>query len=139
MKTIKKINIFSLAKVMGLINGGVYLILGAVINFTDSFLGLSVLKKFDFLGFSSGILAHFLLAVLVGAVGFTLGAIIAWLYNLAAKMAGGIIWEEQEVKKPLPDFDLEKIRAREHLATNPKPQSEVNNVLGRDNNDSFHS
>lgn len=139
MKTIKKINILSLAKVIGLINGGIYLAAGLAVNFGVLFLGVPALDKFDLLGFGSGILAILLLSILIGVVSFIGGALIAWLYNLAAKMAGGIAWEEQEVKKPLPDFDLEKIRAREHLATSPKPQAEVNNVLGRDNNDTFHS
>ncbi|GEM_PF-938648 len=139
MKTIKKINILSLAKVMGIICGGVYLVAGLAVNFGVLFLGVPALQKFDLLGFGSGILAVLLLAILIGAVSFIGGALIAWLYNLAVKMAGGIVWEEQEVKKPLPDFDLEKIRAREHLATSAKPQSEVNNVLSRDNHDTFSS
>lgn len=138
MKTIKKINILSLAKIMGLINGGVYLIAGLAVNLAVLFLGVPALAKFDLLGFGSGILAVLLLAILIGAISFIMGALIAWLYNVASGMVGGIIWEEQEVKKPLPDFDLEKIRNREHLATSAKPQTEVNNVLGRDN-DTFHS
>ncbi|MCX6785361.1 MAG: hypothetical protein NTZ18_00735 [Candidatus Komeilibacteria bacterium] len=137
MKMIKKLDILSVAKVTGVLYGGIYLIAGLAVNLAYLFLGIPALKQFDLLGFGSGILATLMLAVMVGAIAFIAGAIIAWLYNLTAKIVGGIMWQEITVN------DLPMIKGHktepEHLFVSDKPQTEVNNVLGKNNNDTFAS
>ena len=100
MKVIKKIDILSVAKICGLICGGVYLLAGLVVNLAVFVFSFAVLHLYDFLGLGSSILATMLLAVLVGAVAFLLSAVVAWFYNVAAGFVGGIVWHEEEwVKK----------------------------------------
>jgi len=100
MKVIKKIDILSMAKICGLICGGIYLLAGLVVNLAVFIFNLAVLHLYDFLGLGSSILATMLLAVLAGAVAFLLSAVAAWLYNAAAGFTGGIVWHEEEwVKK----------------------------------------
>jgi len=90
MKTIKKIDILSIAKIFGMVSGGIYLVAGVVVNLAVLVFKIPIDKRFDILGFGSGILATFMVALLVGAVIFTVGAIIGWLYNVTAKLIGGI-------------------------------------------------
>ncbi|MFA6305008.1 MAG: hypothetical protein WCV73_01000 [Patescibacteria group bacterium] len=129
MKTIKKFNILSVAKVAGILNGGLYFVIGLVVNFGVLVIGIPALNSVDLLGFGSGILAVLLLSLLIGAVSSLIGAMMAWLYNISANLVGGIMWEEEEVKKPFPAFDLPAKHSPEHLATNPQPQNEANNII----------
>lgn len=99
MKTIKKIEIISLARVLGCLIGGFYLAAGIIINIFTLILGLPVAGAFDFLGFGSSILATVLLAVVSGVMGFALGALFAILYNICAALVGGIAWQEAEIKQ----------------------------------------
>jgi hypothetical protein len=137
MKMIKKLDILSVAKVTGVLYGGIYLVAGLAVNLVYLFLGIPALKQFDILGFGSGILATLMLALLVGSVAFITGAIMAWLYNLSAKIVGGVMWQETIVDD-LPPLSGQKIEP-EHLFLSHKPQSEVNDVLGKNNNDTFAS
>lgn len=137
MKMIKKLDILSVAKVMGVLYGGIYLVAGLAVNLAYLFLGIPALKQFDILGFGSGVLATLMLALLVGSIAFIAGAIMAWLYNFAAKIVGGIAWQEITVEN-LPSLKGKKTE-HEHLFASDKPQAEVNNVLGRNNNDTFAS
>ncbi len=120
MKVIIKINILSAAKISGILFGGVYLVAGVFINIMVLLFGIPAFKDFDVLGFGSGLLATFLVALLVGSISFILGAILGWLYNLAASIVGGIGWEEIEVKGTL--FKSKK----------PKnPQQEIDNIINK--------
>ena len=101
MKIIKKIDILSVAKIFGLICGGFYFIVGVVVNVSVFIFGFSVLRVLDVLGFGSGLLASMVIAVLAGAVAFISGAILAWLYNTAAGLLGGIVFEAEDYVKPV--------------------------------------
>lgn len=101
MKTIKKIDILSVAKIFGVICGVIYLVVGIVLNLAYFVYSLTALKNFNILDFGSSLLASMLTVVLAGAVAFLLGAILAWLYNTAAGFIGGIVWEEVDYVKPL--------------------------------------
>jgi len=104
MKIIKKIDTLSVAKIGGLICGGIYLLAGLVVNLAVFIFSIAVLHVYDFLGLGSSILATMLLAVIAGAVAFLVSAASAWLYNVAAGFVGGIIWTEEEwVKKETKD------------------------------------
>lgn len=130
MRVIKKLNIISVARILGVIHGGIYLVVGLLINIVVLLFGIPTFAEFDFLGFGSGILATFLMAILVGAISFVLGAVMAWLYNLAAALVGGLAWEESG-----------KITTLENKR--PDPQAEVNQLIDsskiKESDDTFSS
>lgn len=132
MKMIKKFDVLSVAKVFGILYGGIYLVAGLAVNLAVLLFGIPALQKFDLLGFGSGILATLMLALLVGFLSFVIGAVIAWLYNTAAKIVGGIVWEETVVERPikLPRSKEKKVEP-EHLFVSDKPQQEVNQIFGQ--------
>ena len=123
MKVIKKVDILSVARVTGIIAGGIYLIAGLFINLMVLIFGLPALNNIDILGFGSGVLATFLVAVVVGAVSFIMGAIWAWLYNLAALLVGGICWHEVEVERSM-------FKKKPDKPANP--QEEINKLIKDD-------
>ncbi|MFW0837899.1 MAG: hypothetical protein ACKKL5_02755 [Candidatus Komeilibacteria bacterium] len=91
MKEIVKIDAVALAKVCGLLMGGVYLLIGILINLAVLIFGLGSLSGIDFLGFGSGLVATLLVSIIVGAIVFVIGLIAGLLYNLIAYYFGGII------------------------------------------------
>ncbi|MBT3689844.1 hypothetical protein HOE31_02020 [bacterium] len=128
MLEIKKLGILSIAKFSAILMSGVYLVVGVVISIFYFIMGIFVLKTADFISLGSGILANFLLAILVGISSFVIGAIVAWLYNMTVKFVGGIKIEfsdgAKEIKKE-------------------QPQEEVNNLIEGvptgENEDTFSS
>lgn len=124
MKEIKKVDILSCAKVTGTMFGGIYLVAGLFINLVVLFFSVPALKNFDILGFGSGVLATFLVALLVGSISFILGALLGWLYNLAASLVGGIIWLEIESAKSM----FKKTNGQINDESK-NPQAEVDNLL----------
>jgi len=121
MKTVKKIDILSAAKLLSLMVGGTYLAVGIFINVLVFIFGIPAVKTLDFLGLGSGLLATLLMSLLVGAICFLLAAILAWLYNLVAKLGGGLKVE---------------LAAAEAIAKRPKqepalssPQDEINHLM----------
>lgn len=100
MRVINKIDIFSVAKLSGVIVGGLYLALGLVVNIANLVFGLAFLNSLDPLGWGSSLLVTVLIAVVSGAIAFLLGAICAWFYNVGARLVGGVVWQEETwVKK----------------------------------------
>lgn len=91
MKEIVKIDAISLAKVIGLITGGVYLLIGVIINLIVLIFGLGSITGLDFLGFGSGLIATVLVSIIIGVVAFIIGLISGFLYNSVANYFGGII------------------------------------------------
>ena len=124
MKVIKKVDILSVARVTGIITGGIYLVAGLFINVIVLLFGIPALSNFDILGFGSGMLATFLVALVIDAVSFIMGAVWAWLYNLAATLVGGVAWHEVEVERSM----FKKVSKGDE----PKkidPQAEVNQII----------
>lgn len=97
MRMIKRINVFSLAKVLGLVIGSFYLLVGIIINIFILFLSLFNGQKFAPLSFLSDLMGILLFAVAMGALAFLLSALLAWLYNLVADLFGGVYWQETPV------------------------------------------
>ena len=97
MRMIKRINVFSLAKVLGLVIGGFYLLVGIIINIFILFLSLFNGQKFAPLSFLSDLMGILLFAVAMGALVFLLSALFAWLYNLVADLFGGVFFQETPV------------------------------------------
>ncbi len=91
MKEIVKIDAVSLAKVIGLITGGIYLLIGIIINLIVLIFGLGSITGLDFLGFGSGIIATVLVSIIVGFIAFIIGLLAGIVYNFIAGYFGGII------------------------------------------------
>jgi len=92
--TLKHVGVLSVAKM----SGAVYLVLGllgGILVAGMSFLGAFAAagaggNEATFLGAVLGVGAIVFLPVMYGAMGFVTGALMAALYNLAAKALGGI-------------------------------------------------
>ena len=91
MKEIVKIDAVSLAKVIGLITGGIYLVIGVLINLAVLVFGLGSISGLDFLGFGSGIIATILVSLIIGLMVFVISLIAGFIYNFVANYFGGII------------------------------------------------
>lgn len=138
MKSIKKIDIISLAKFIGLLSGGIYLVAGLAINIAVLIFKIPATSKFDILGFGSGALATFLVALLVGLANFIIGAILGWLYNVSANFIGGLKIELEDAAEPRivsenkaksqPFSDVNK-----NVIGNPQPQQEINQIINSAN------
>lgn len=91
MKTLKKIGSFSLAKVLGIFMAVVGLIVGLVFAGIFITAGISHYKNTTLgAGIILGILFLILAPVLYGIIGFIAGALSALVYNLLARLVGGI-------------------------------------------------
>jgi hypothetical protein len=84
MKKIKSISPKSFAKVLGLVYGFLGIIGGVM------FLLLSILSKGNAW---AGLLVAVVIPVFYGVMGFVLGYIAAWAYNMVAKKFGGLEFE----------------------------------------------
>ena len=94
---IRSVGVMSLAKVMGVLYGGLGLIAGICIAlFMVLGGGAMMASGQDGTGFGGGMMMGmgigFAIAapIFYGLMGFIGGAITAWLYNLAAGWAGGV-------------------------------------------------
>ena len=88
MHILKSVGIMSVAKITGLLYGCMGLIfapLFLIIGLVGAFAGQ---KDVPFAG-AIGVVLAILMPVAYGIMGFIMGAIGAWLYNLLAKWAGG--------------------------------------------------
>lgn len=88
MTVIKRIGILSLAKLMAIISAFFGLIIGIIIAFVAGVIGTFGGMPLWFRGIGLGAIVLFPLAY--GAIGFVYGAIIAALYNAAARIVGGL-------------------------------------------------
>lgn len=127
MKVIKKVDILSVAKFTGFLAGGVYFAAGLVISLVVFILGVPAIKSLDFLGLGSSLLATLLVAILAGAVSFIGGAIIGWLYNVCAKLIGGIHFELEEAEDGLMKKIIKSKEGEKKLPASP--QEEVNHLI----------
>ena len=95
MHTIKSVGVLSVAKIMGVL----YFALGLI--FVPIFLlaGAGMMAAGREATFSGimGLVLAIMMPVLYGGMGFVMGAIMAFLYNLVAKWLGGI---EVQVQAP---------------------------------------
>lgn len=93
---VKRIGVLSLAKVMAILYGGIGLVAGLVFSFF-ALLGTAFGAAFQettgpeaFFGAIFGVGAVVLLPLLYGFMGFLGGLLSAALYNLAARIVGGL-------------------------------------------------
>jgi len=94
--TVTRIGALSLAKVMGLIYGGMGLLFGLVFSFF-AHLGAAFGRAFEgasgpeaLFGALFGVGAVIFLPIFYGLMGFLAGLLTAALYNLAARAVGGL-------------------------------------------------
>ncbi|MFH1701377.1 MAG: hypothetical protein ABIE07_12425 [Candidatus Zixiibacteriota bacterium] len=96
---IKKIGVFSCAKISGILYALMGLIIGAIFSFISlvSSVFSGDLGGGQLMGMFFGIGAIILLPIFYGLLGFVSAAIGSWFYNLVAGWIGGIeiILEEQ--------------------------------------------
>lgn len=102
MATLKRVGVLSVAKLyavlmaaFGLLLGIFYAIIGAAFGALAGSAGLSTGLPAG-LGVGFGLLAIIFLPIMYGFIGFISGAIGALLYNLIAKLIGGIEMEFEQ-------------------------------------------
>jgi len=90
MQKIKKIKAVSMAKIFGVMYGIIGLIIGAIITLMTA-TRMFVLSSNDAMAvLFFGLGAIVMLPVVYGAFGFLGGLIGAWIYNLTARLTGGL-------------------------------------------------
>ena len=88
---IKRIGPLSLGKVAGVLYGALGLVVGAIVSVAAVVGGFNAESAFGPLaGGLAGVAALALLPIFYGGLGFIAAVIGAWLYNVAARVAGGI-------------------------------------------------
>jgi len=89
MYMLKSVGVMSVAKITGLLYGCLGLLL---MPFFLLFGLLGTLAQRDHVPFAGliGIILAILLPIAYGSMGFVIGAISAWLYNLLSQWAGGV-------------------------------------------------
>lgn len=88
---IKRFGVGSVAKMYGALMGGMGLIFGAIIALASlAGMGLAEGDEPQFMAAAFGIGAVVILPIFYGVMGVVIGAISAALYNLVARVAGGI-------------------------------------------------
>jgi hypothetical protein len=147
-KYIKKIDIFSAAKVIGILTGGVYFIIVLIVLSLGALIvDQTSIDKLNFLGFSSTLVASFIFAIIIGVVNFIVTALFAWMYNLTSSFFGGIKVELEEVvdnqntlfdkieSSKTKDNNINKEQNEsESLIGNFKPQEEIDKIIGSKEN-----
>lgn len=93
---VKSVRVLSLAKVMGTIYGGLGFVIGLIFSFV-AMLGLAFGSAFQestgmeaLFGALFGLGAVLVLPILYGFMGFLGGLLTSALYNLAARVVGGL-------------------------------------------------
>ncbi|WP_298670433.1 hypothetical protein [uncultured Methanofollis sp.] len=99
MAEIKHLGIFSVAKISGVL----YLIIGLIVGFIFALLSLLGMVAPGGAGMATAglggialLIMTFFFAIFYGILGFIIGGLFAWLYNIAAAWVGGIEMEIRE-------------------------------------------
>ena len=93
MMILKRIGVLSLGKMEGGLGALMGLIIGAIfslVSLVGSMAGMASGENEAAFGFLFGIGAIIIVPIIYGIFGFLGGMLIAFLYNLVAKFAGGI-------------------------------------------------
>ncbi|MBP7460322.1 MAG: hypothetical protein KBA26_03460 [Candidatus Delongbacteria bacterium] len=88
IKKIRRLGVLSVAKLYGILTGLIGLLAGVMLAIVGS-----VMKNLSpSLGMISdfGMAAVIVMPIIYGLIGFIVGAVIAWIYNLLAGLIGGI-------------------------------------------------
>ncbi|PYX59862.1 MAG: hypothetical protein DMG73_07645 [Acidobacteria bacterium] len=94
MQAIKSVNVMSCAKMLGAIYGAMGL-LAFPISLIAGFASMASGQRADTVGGVAMVAFGFFAPFLYGGLGFVVGALGAWIYNIMAKWLGGIQIELQ--------------------------------------------
>ena len=97
MQSIQSVGVFSCAKIMGAIYGVLGLLFGPMLFVITLIGALAGDQTHRTLAIAGGLAAMDFLPVFYGALGFAMGALCAWIYNIAARKLGGIQIEIRDV------------------------------------------
>lgn len=92
-QTIRSVEPFSLAKILGVLYAGIGLIFGALFSLVSlfGFMGGMAAGEGRAFGMLFGVGAIVILPVFYGIVGLIGGLIAGFLFNIAAKIGGGLV------------------------------------------------
>jgi len=90
MQSIQSVGIVSCAKIMGVVYGALGLLAGPIFFLVMLVSALAGGHENRVAVIASGAAMLVFLPVFYGALGFAMGAVSAWIYNLAAGKFGGI-------------------------------------------------
>jgi ABC-type antimicrobial peptide transport system permease subunit len=94
MQELKKIGVFSLAKIEALLGAIIGFIVGIIVAFIGTaslgLIGMYGAQVPRTAGLLFGVAAIVIFPLLYAVIGFIVGAIVAFLYNVVAGWAGGI-------------------------------------------------
>ena len=102
IKEIYKIRVWPMAKIWGLSAAILGLIIGIFVGFIMFFIGtfLGTDNSFsNYLGATLGIAGFIIMPIFIGLLGFTIGALLAFLYNVFASWFGGIKIELRDIEE----------------------------------------
>ncbi len=98
---IKRIGVFSLAKVYGILMAAIALIIGIPLGFIMMVIGAATMSSRNGfgggMGIGLGLFYMILFPIVYGVIGFVFGALSALVYNVAAGFVGGLEWEFEPV------------------------------------------
>jgi len=89
MQEIKALNIISVARMLGILYGIMGLVFLPMFLIISAVSGLSG-QRDAALGVGIGIVFAVAMPLIYGLMGFVMGALMAWIYNLVARRWGGI-------------------------------------------------
>ena len=92
---LKSVGVMSVAKTATVLYAGIGLIAGAVVWLItmaapDLFTSSSIVGGKALFGLAGGAVVLIVLPVVYGCVGFVIGLVASWLYNMVARITGGI-------------------------------------------------
>lgn len=87
---VKRVGVLSLGKIMAVLYAGIGVIAGVIIALISSMGGSAFAHQGTGMGLGLGVGAIILFPIFYGVMGFIIGLISAWLYNLAAGFIGGV-------------------------------------------------
>lgn len=93
---LKKIDVLSVAKLEGLLLAIIGLIIGIIVAIISVTIG--AMTSLGSMGAGYGILAIIIMPIYLGVMGFVVGAVGAFLYNIVAGWIGGIKLEFESTK-----------------------------------------
>jgi len=90
MKTVKRFDVMSVGKMVGLVYGCISLIFVPFLLLVSAGMVASGQKDVGFIGGVGGVVFAVVIPFVYTAMGFLMGAFMAWVYNLVASKFGGI-------------------------------------------------
>jgi hypothetical protein len=98
--TIKRVGVLSLAKIFGIVMAGIGLIFGVIYGLIMMTIGAAMMSGRGGPGAGFGIVGGLFMMILIpafyGILGFVLGALYGFIYNIASGFVGGVELEMED-------------------------------------------